>query len=840
MKAVALLTSIGMTLILYVSLMSMCFTQLAFGGSVRLAWDPNTEVGLEGYRLYYGTASRQYDSEKNCGNETTCYVSNLDEGTYYFALKAYSSGGVSDFSNEVVVYISENVDEQAPVISNVSGSGLEKYGATITWTTHEPSDTQVEYGITENYGNSTDLNSNRTTSHSQSISGLSAGTQYHFRVKSRDAAGNLAYSGDYTLITSDEEDLKAPIIYNILSSNVLSTSAVILWITDEFSDSQIDFGITAGYGSSTSLYSARATMHSAVLTGLTPNTLYHFRVKSRDDSGNLAISDDYTFTTIGSSAPPDISGITVANITSKSARIAWNTSTLSDTEVEYWTAGLADKISALRQLTTVHSLTLNQLQKDTIYYYRVKSTKADGSCSMSAESSFRTAMPADTALVWPRFSSGLGLLGTHTMTGLAITNLDSASTDVMFTAFENDGIFTSGQDISNPTGLTPLLPKEQIPIIDWEIFGSGLLDAETNGWIMLESSRPYTDGFFMIFDSSLRLMDGANLTDTKCTDLVFPEIQTDGYNKISIINHDTEAATMTAKLVAADGSVRRTKTQLIYGNGVLTTDLFAEFFGGIKPDATDYVRVHSNIGVHAFQVARQQTGDISTLEGQDLSAGGTVLYAPQYVIGGPWQARLSIINLDSVAGMVQLRFISEEGVPLGVTRATSIPANGKLYIDDPGYFLTLPPGGIAVGYVQIISDGIRLTGSVAFGDIRHQTYTSTLALISSLQTSILYSQVASNDMYYTGIAILNPNPITATVTLELYSAGGTLIDEIDVVIQGGQRKARVLSEYFAYLEENDQTGGYVRLTSDLPIASYAVFGTNNSTVLSALPPLIIQ
>ena len=33
------------------------------------------------------------------------------------------------------------------------------------------------------------------------------------------------------------------------------------------------------------------------LSGLTANTVYHFRVKSQDGSGNLAISDDQTFAT---------------------------------------------------------------------------------------------------------------------------------------------------------------------------------------------------------------------------------------------------------------------------------------------------------------------------------------------------------------------------------------------------------------------------------------------------------------------------------------------------------------------------------------------------------------
>ena len=44
------------------------------------------------------------------------------------------------------------------------------------------------------------------------------------------------------------------------------------------------------------------TSHSASLSGLAANTLYHYRVKSRDAAGNLATSGDFTFTTASSSS----------------------------------------------------------------------------------------------------------------------------------------------------------------------------------------------------------------------------------------------------------------------------------------------------------------------------------------------------------------------------------------------------------------------------------------------------------------------------------------------------------------------------------------------------------
>src|SRR6185295_16080962 len=42
---------------------------------------------------------------------------------------------------------------------------------------------------------------NMVTSHTRTITGLTAGTTYHYRAKSRDASGNIGYSNDQTFTT---------------------------------------------------------------------------------------------------------------------------------------------------------------------------------------------------------------------------------------------------------------------------------------------------------------------------------------------------------------------------------------------------------------------------------------------------------------------------------------------------------------------------------------------------------------------------------------------------------------------------------------------------------------
>jgi len=82
------------------------------------------------------------------------------------------------------------------------------------------------------------------------------------------------------------------------AANITQTTAVITWTTNEDATSQVEYGVTAGYGGQTSEDSNLTTSHNVNLTGLTANTLYHYKVKSKDVANNPAVSSDHTFTTL--------------------------------------------------------------------------------------------------------------------------------------------------------------------------------------------------------------------------------------------------------------------------------------------------------------------------------------------------------------------------------------------------------------------------------------------------------------------------------------------------------------------------------------------------------------
>ncbi|SFK69603.1 Ig-like domain-containing protein [Methylocapsa palsarum] len=156
-------------------------------------------------------------------------------GTYAVGLSAPDGEKYSIAAVEVKGTASA-VNTAPPIISGVTTGSINQNGASIIWTTNAPATSRVEYGLSTNYSNTTAVNSSLDTTHTQVVAGLSAGTLYHFRIHSIDAAGNEGISSDFTFATPMQSDTKflfgdqeieSQVDYNALgSAEAFQTTAI--------------------------------------------------------------------------------------------------------------------------------------------------------------------------------------------------------------------------------------------------------------------------------------------------------------------------------------------------------------------------------------------------------------------------------------------------------------------------------------------------------------------------------------------------------------------------------------------------------------------------------------
>src|SRR3989344_2874780 len=340
------------------------FVQLSASGGGSYSWSPST--GL---------------SATNIANPVASPIT-----TTTYTMTVTDVNGCQD-ADDIVVSILPTVDTVPPIISAVVATPTIN-GAVITWTTDESSDSKVDYGLTTSYG-SLGSNASIVTSHSITLSGLASGTLFNYRVRSADASGNEDTSANYIFTTLTSVDTTAPIISAVVATPTIN-GAVITWTTNESSDSKVDYGLTTSYGSLGSNASI-VTSHSITLSGLASGTLFNYRVRSADASGNEDTSANYIFTTLTSvdTTAPIISAV-VATPTINGAVITWTTNESSDSKVDYGLTTSYGSLGSNASIVTSHSITLSGLASGTLFNYRVRSADASGNEDTSANYIFTT------------------------------------------------------------------------------------------------------------------------------------------------------------------------------------------------------------------------------------------------------------------------------------------------------------------------------------------------------------------------------------------------------------------------------------------------------------------
>jgi len=343
--------------------------------------DSFVEHGLD---TSYGYSQGQHNSVIS---HSVTLVGLLSQATYHFRVRSTDSDSNEAVSQDYTFTTEEAVDVTPPVISSVADSNITLISADITWTTNEDTDNIVSYGTsTSALSFVAGSNNDSTISHSVSLSNLSSGTTYYYQVQSRDSAGNITIddnsSSYYSFVTT--ADTTAPSISGVSTPVIDRNSATVIWTTDEDSTSQVEYSLNNDLSSSSETIEVADLQksHSVIVSSLTSDTLYYFRVKSKDSSNNLATSSISSFTTARASedsTAPTISSVATSSVSMTGITITWTTVENSNSIIDFGlTTSLGSIGGQIDDSVTSHSVELTDLSNNTTYYFQARSQDSAG------------------------------------------------------------------------------------------------------------------------------------------------------------------------------------------------------------------------------------------------------------------------------------------------------------------------------------------------------------------------------------------------------------------------------------------------------------------------------
>jgi len=382
------------------------------------------------------------ENQAIAGTGTGAYstsISSLVPNTTYF-VQAYARnymgtryGGVQSFSTPAIV----------PTVTGNAVSALSATAATLNATVNaNNANTTVifEYGPTTSYGTTASaspasVTGTANTAASLALTGLVPNTIYHYRAVGTNIAGTAA-SADMMFMTP----VVKPTVSSNAASSITATGATLNATVNANNAStavSFEYGTTTSYGTVASADPATvtgtaSTAASLALTGLVPNTTYHYRVKGVNVAGT-ADGADLTFTT--PAVAPTATSNVASSITSSSATLnatvnANNASTTVRFEVgltsSYGITVIANPATVNGTANTAASVGMTGLIPNTTYYYRVKAVNAAGT-------TYGSDMTFTSSAVLPTVNSGTATSITATSATLnATVNPNNAATTVRF------------------------------------------------------------------------------------------------------------------------------------------------------------------------------------------------------------------------------------------------------------------------------------------------------------------------------------------------------------------------------------------------------------------------
>jgi hypothetical protein len=182
--------------------------------------------------------------------------------------------------------------------------------ALVKWVTDRDSDSTVLFSpaseyVPDQYVYSQSSTAGNTSEHEVQLIGLEPFTEYHFKVKSTDAAGVTGESRDFTFKTK----ASLPVIQNLRVLKVEENAATLAWDTPVPAKALVEYQDLSTGAQNSKGRPTLATTHQMRIDDLTLGTRYVAFAIAENAGGDRVKSQPITFITVRDTAPPLISNV---------------------------------------------------------------------------------------------------------------------------------------------------------------------------------------------------------------------------------------------------------------------------------------------------------------------------------------------------------------------------------------------------------------------------------------------------------------------------------------------------------------------------------------------------
>jgi len=348
------------------------------------------------------------------------------------------------------------------------------------------------------------------------------------------------------------------------------------------------------------------------------------------------------------------------------------------------------------------------------------------------------------------------------------------------------------------------------------------LSAEDSATIKIEnSSVSQTENSSVLsFETGDNILSsGAELTISATPEhTVFSLIMEDEEKHTSLCIINPQETETIAEISAYNslGDLIETATKVIKGNcrvNYQLTELFelAEHVASITIESTKHLVSYNEI---------KATDNSFSIGIPGCTKFKNNLILPHIDESSQWNTYLSVLNSNETYSNANLEnnLIPDISSPnsLFFDRVSSIFENQNL------------PENLNWG--QLSSESGKISGAEFFLRVDNQTHGAGLLLNNQAEKTFYFSHIDITNFWWTGIAIVNPNSTSSTVTLQAYDKFGNKLqnseDNKGVITFDIKPYGKIVDLVENYFERKlDDDAAWIKLTSNNPVTGYEVFGS---------------